>query len=103
MNLTKNKWYRITDIDGKKCKMRFISKGDLLGTAIYFFKEWSESLYIGEDCIVKVESYKTISPDEQAREMGRLDEYKMYMMVNGKTLRNKYIYKTIFETKKQGA
>ena len=103
MNLTKNKWYRITDINGKKSKMRFISKMDMHGIIMYSFKEWGKTLIISEGSIVKIESYETITPDKQARELGCWDEYKTYMMVNGKTLRNKYIYKTIFETKKQGA
>ena len=94
--LTKNKWYRITDDDNKIYKMQFIGMKKLFGTFLYVFRSPSEIAYIGKDCIVKIESYKKITPDEQAREMGCLDEYKMYMTANDKKLGNKYIYKTIF-------
>ena len=110
MNLTKNKWYRITNTRGDSEKMRFMlmttveacNKGDV-AVNTYVFYSFNHVWIINDIDIKKIESYKKITPDEQAREMGCLEEYKMYMMANGKTLRNKYIYKTIFETKKQGA
>ena len=80
--------------------MQFSDMGKLFGSSVYVFRSPLETTYIGKDCIVKIESYKKITPDEQAREMGCLDEYKMYMTANDKKLSNKYIYKTIFNKNK---
>ena len=103
MELIKNKSYRITDIYGDKSKMRFISKGNLNKSPTYIFTEWEETLIISEDCIYKIESYKTVSPDKQARDKGKLDEYLKYMRIDGKKVRTKYIYKTIFTRNKSSA
>jgi len=107
LKLTKNKWYRITNTDGVREKMRFMlmttieacNKGDVTVNTYVFFS-FNHVWIINDIDIKKIESYKKITPDEQAREMGCLDEYKMYMTANDKKLSNKYIYKTIFNKNK---
>ena len=105
MDLIKNTWYRITDMDGKKCRMQYVSKKDLalpgVSAVTYCFTAWAEILIISEGCIAKVETYKTISPDQQARDLGKIEEYHKYMRVNGKKVRTKYIYSMVFDKTKQ--
>ena len=96
MKLIKDKYYRATDIYGGKSKMRFVNKGTTKKITMYCFKDWTDTLYISEDCIYIIESYKTITPQQQAKSLGKLDEYLKYMRINGKKARTKYIYKTVF-------
>ena len=63
---------------------------------MYCFEGWTKTLIISEGCIAKIESYKTITPQQQAKSLGKLDEYLKYMRINGKKTRTKYIYKTVF-------
>ena len=101
IDLIKDNWYRITDIDGNKCKMQFVNKGNNHDIITYCFEEWTKTLIISEGCIAKIESYKTISPDQQAKNLGKFDEYLKYMRINGKKVRTKYIYTTVFEQNKK--
>ena len=114
MELITNTWYRITNSNGKKVKMRFLKSkhGTVKGTKIslFVFKDEVETSIIGLDKIAKIETYEETTVQQQAKAENRLDEYDRYGFLltdeedlerlddfQGIKRRTKFNYTTVFE------
>tara|TARA_Y100000593_G_scaffold88174_1_gene169979 strand:- start:57 stop:419 length:363 start_codon:yes stop_codon:yes gene_type:complete len=93
LKLEKNKYYRVTDQNGKKFRGSFDSKLSVLGQKCLRFC-WEHHI-IAVDLIKNVEQVEIITPDSQAREQGCWDEFKHYGTIKGKKAKRKFIYKEL--------
>jgi len=103
MELTTNTWYRITNSNGKKVKMRFLKSKHTFVNGIeinlFVFKDWVETLIISFGKIAKIETYEEITVQQQAKAENRLDEYSFYGSLYDGNIkrRTKFNYNTIYE------
>jgi hypothetical protein len=95
MKLIKDKYYRVTEVSGKKWRGDFEEECVVLGFDCLKFSFKHQIISI--DLIAKIEEASWITTDDQAREKGCWEEFLMYQTINGKTPRIRYIYNTVFE------
>ena len=91
--MLKDKYYRITEKNGKKWKGTFDLEISFLGKDCYRFH--FKSVIIEKDLIAKIEEVTIISQDTIARQKGCFEEYLKYGTCNGLKINRKYIYKQI--------
>ena len=91
--MIKDKYYRVTEKNGKKWKGSFDSEISFLGIDCYRFH--FESKIIEKDLIEKIEEITIIAQDTIARQKGCFEEFIHYGTCNGVKINRKYIYKQI--------
>tara|TARA_R110000823_G_scaffold272942_1_gene392085 strand:+ start:322 stop:627 length:306 start_codon:yes stop_codon:yes gene_type:complete len=93
MKLEEGKYYRVTEVNGKKWRGEFEKEFDFRGrTCIQFCFEHH---VIDISLVEKIEEASWIDVQEQAKEKNCLDEYFKYQTINGKVPRTKFIYKEL--------
>ena len=93
--MQKDKYYRVTIESGRKFKGTFGGKLTIANQRCFRFFSHPNNQTVAIDLIEKIEEITITRSQTIAIEQGCFEEYKKYLTVNGKKIRDRHTYKEI--------